>query len=97
MEHTLRLGEGITRLLPPADTQLILIYTPNIPLTVRYLFLLTLIKRTNQEHLKIKGNSCLNEDENLRVGISNDFDFMDSEEFQNITNELKADFGIKDE
>ena len=49
------------------------------------------------EYLKIKGNSCLNEDENLRVGISKDFDFMDSEEFQNITNELKADFGIKDE
>ena len=44
------------------------------------------------EYLKIKGNSCLNEDENLRVGISNDFDFMDSEEFQNITNELKIEF-----
>ena len=53
MEHTLRLGEGITRLLPPADTQLILIYTPNIPLTVRYLFLLTLINRTKPEHAKI--------------------------------------------
>ena len=44
------------------------------------------------EYLKIKGNSCLNEDENLRVGISNDFDFMDTEEFQNITNELKVEF-----
>ncbi len=49
------------------------------------------------EYLKIKGNSCLNNDESLRIGISSDFDFMDSDEFQNITNELKSDFGIKDE
>ena len=47
---------------------------------------------TPEQFLQIKGNSCLNEDENLRVGISNDFDFMDSEEFQNITNELKIEF-----
>ena len=47
---------------------------------------------TPEQFLSIKGNSCLSEDENLRVGISNDFDFMDSEEFQNITNELKVEF-----
>ena len=47
---------------------------------------------TPEQFLQVKGNSCLSEDENLRVGISNDFDFMDSEEFQNITNELKVEF-----
>ena len=47
---------------------------------------------TPEQFLSIKGNSCLSEDENLRVGISHDFDFMDSEEFQNITNELKVEF-----
>ena len=46
---------------------------------------------TPKQFLEIKGKSLINE------SVDCEFDFMDSPEFQNITKELKVNFGIKDE
>ena len=46
---------------------------------------------TPKEYLELKGKSLIDN------GVDCDYDFMDKPEFQNITKELKIDFGIKDE